>query len=496
MLEFLVENADIKSEDRIAVGVSGGADSMLLLWSLIDLQKKSKFFMKVINVNHHIRGEESDRDSLFVKDFCEKKKIPYEIVDVQAKKTKEQEKLTLEESARKLRYDAFSKVMKKDKLNKLFLAHHKNDQAETILMNILRGAGVLGASGIKQDDVIFRPLLNLKKTEVLKLAKEHGINFVEDATNFDNDTTRNYLRNVVIPEIEKVYPQAVDAIFAFGEKCKEVQNFIKNQLNIDNLVQNSDEILIKQIVFDEDQLLAKEYLKKAFVMLGVFADIEAKHYDLAIKLAGAEVNSYLNFPHELILKKTYLGVKVYKQKTTEKRSEECEFKIGETEFLNGVIVAEFVEPFDVVYGEGAQYVNYNSISTNAIWRIRRLGDMFAKLGAGSKKLNDYFTDKKIDVDIRDSIPVLALQNQILVVAGYDVSDKVKVDSDTDQIVKITFVQKWYFVDILIVSIYTLIIGEHSMFKRGFSIFKIIGFVVLAVVVLFFVFKASVTGSIV
>lgn len=147
MLEFLVENVNLKENDRIAVGVSGGADSMVLLWSLLDLQKKVKFFMKVVNVNHNLRGEESDRDSKFVATFCEKKKIPYEVISVQVKKTKAQEKLTLEESARKLRYDAFLKVMKKDKLNKLFLAHHKNDQAETILMNILRGSGVQGAGG-------------------------------------------------------------------------------------------------------------------------------------------------------------------------------------------------------------------------------------------------------------------------------------------------------------------------------------------------------------
>lgn len=442
MLEFLVENVNLKENDRIAVGVSGGADSMVLLWSLLDLQKKIKFFMKVVNVNHNLRGEESDRDSKFVAAFCEKKKIPYEVISVQVKKTKAQEKLTLEESARKLRYDAFLKVMKKDKLNKLFLAHHKNDQAETILMNILRGSGVQGAGGIRQDGVIFRPLLNLKKSEILKIANEHGIKFVEDSTNAENDATRNYIRNVVLPDLEKVYPNAVDALYAFGEKCKNVQNFIESQLNFDFIEENNNHILVKSAVFHTNKILIKEYLNVAFKKAGVFADIEAKHYELATSLFEADVNTMLDFPHGLILKKTYGGIKIFKDKEDIVCFDEYEFIIGKVEMKGvGVIETKIVEPSEVVYGDGSIYFDQGKLSTNAIWRTRRLGDVFAKLGSGSKKLNDYFTDKKVDSDIRDLIPLLVIQNQVCVVAGLDVSEKVKIDGNTDQIVKVTFRSK-------------------------------------------------------
>lgn len=439
MLEYLVNKSNLSENDKIAVGVSGGADSMVLLWALLDLQKQVKFYLKVVNVNHNIRGEESDRDSEFVKKFCESKKIPYEIVSVEAKKLKTQEKLTLEESARKLRYDAFLKVMKKDKLNKLFLAHHKNDQAETILMNILRGAGVLGAGGIREDGVIFRPLLNLKKSEILKIAKEHGVKFVEDSTNSENDCTRNYLRNVIIPQIEKAYPAAVDAIFAFGEKCKEVQNYVENQINFDLIEEIDDCVLLKSSVFHMNKILTREYLKLAFKKLGVFADIESKHYELAIELSNSDVNSMLNFPHGLVLKKTYSGIKVFKDKAKKQVLQEFEFVIGKLNIDGiGIIETQIVSPSDVIYGEGSLYIDQTKLSTNAIWRTRRLGDVFSKLGTGSKKLNDYFTDKKIDVDVRDLIPVLAIQNQVCVVAGLDVSEKVKIDGNTDQIVKITF----------------------------------------------------------
>lgn len=442
MLEFLVEKSNLKENDRIAVGVSGGADSMVLLWALLDLQKKVKFYLKVININHNIRGAESDRDSLFVEKFCKLKKIPYEIISVDAKNFKSQSKLTLEESARKLRYDAFYKVMKKDKLNKLFLAHHKNDQAETILMNILRGSGVLGAGGIREDGVIFRPLLNFKKSEILKIANEYGVKFVEDSSNKENDCTRNYLRNIVIPELEKVYPAAVDSLFSFGEKCKEMQNFVENHINFDLIDEIDDGVLVKSSVFHMNKILIREYLKLAFKKVGVNSDIETKHYELAIALSDADVNSMLNFPHGLVLKKTYGGVKISKDKAKKQVSSEYEFIVGKLEIENiGVIQTEIVEPSDIVYGEGALFVDFAKVSTKAVWRTRRFGDVFAKLGSGSKKLNDYFTDKKIDTDERDFIPILAVSNQVLVVSGYDISEFAKIDGNTDQIVKITFLKK-------------------------------------------------------
>lgn len=439
MLEYLIDDKIVNKEDRIAVGVSGGADSMLLLWALLDKQKQVGYFLKVININHHIRGKESDNDSKFVEDFCKAKNVPYEIVDVDAKKLQQTQKLTLEESARKLRYGAFFSIMKKEKLNKLFLAHHKNDQAETILMHILRGSGLLGACGIRNDNVIFRPLLSYQKQEILKLCSDHGIKFVVDSTNSQNDATRNYLRNVVFADIEKVYPSAVDAICAFGEKCNEFQTFIENQVNDELIEAHSDYIFIQGSAFENPSFLVREYLRKAFIMLGVYADVEAKHYELAAKLISAEVNKTLDFPHNTQLVRTYGGIKLIKGTRKKTNETEWQFVIGKLSLDNiGTIETKIVSPDDVVYGENALYIDYSKISNNAVWRTRKLGDKFSKFGTGSKKLNDYFTDEKIEADRRDFIPVLASGSQIYVVAGIEVSENVKLDALTDQIVEIKF----------------------------------------------------------
>ncbi len=439
MLEYLIKDEFVCGADRIAVGVSGGADSMVLLWALLDKQKEVGFHLHVVNVNHHLRGKESDADTLFVEDFCKKKKIAYTIVDADVKGLKADKKFTLEESARVARYAAFEKVMKQEKLNKLFLAHHKNDQVETILMHIFRGSGIAGAGGIKNTDQILRPLLEFDKKQILKIATDHGVKFVEDSSNKDNTFARNYVRNEILPNIEKAYPKVVDAIFEFGEKCKEMQNFVQKCINNDNFEENSEYILLKDVVFDEHPVLVQEYIKQAFVRLKIYADIEAKHYDMIAELQKYEVNKSVDLPHQMVAKKTYSGIKFFRKKTTKTPKKEYQFVIGETLFDGyGKIITSIVDASEVIYGENALYVDRAKVSNNAVWRIRKIGDVFSKLGTGSKKLNDYFTDKKIDFEKRDNLPILVVDKQVLLVAEYDVSENAKVDGTTDQIIKIEF----------------------------------------------------------
>lgn len=429
----------IDCDDRIAVGVSGGADSMLLLWLLLEKQKEVNFYLEVIHINHHLRGYESDEDATFVQNFCEKNAVHYKIIDVDVKKIKVKEKRTLEESARLARYDAIYAEMKKEKLTKLFLAHHANDQAETILMHICRGSGVGGACGIKKKGNIYRPLLDTTKKEILQICKENNIKYVVDSSNEDNNFTRNYIRNVVIPELEKVYPDTVKMLCAFGDKCFEVQNFIEQQVNTKLILEQDNFVLVKGEAFEAQNFVVREYLKIAFEKLGIYSDIEAKHYLIIAELNKMPVNSMVDLPHKVTAKKVYAGIKFYKKSTKKLAKNNHSFVIGETPIEGyGYVKVEFIAPSEVNYGGGSLYADYYKISDNAVWRFRELGDMFAKLGSGSKKLNDYFTDKKIEVDLRDEIPILANKNQVLLVAGYDIGETIKISSDTEKIVRISF----------------------------------------------------------
>ena len=200
----------INEGDRIAVGVSGGADSMFLLHLLLKKRKDVDFYMEAIHINHHLRNEESERDCDFVKEFCTKNNIDLKVFDIDVKKLKVEQNKSIEETARIARYDLMYGEMKKNKLARLFLAHHANDQAETILMHIFRGSGLNGAVGIRSNvNKIVRPLLNITKDEIIEFCKNNNIDYVNDSSNSENEYTRNYIRNVVIPNIEVKYPDVV-----------------------------------------------------------------------------------------------------------------------------------------------------------------------------------------------------------------------------------------------------------------------------------------------
>ena len=443
MYEDIISNEMINENDRIAVGVSGGADSMLLLYLLKCKQKKINFYMEAIHINHHLRGSESDNDCKFVTDYCKKNKIDIKVIDIDVKKLKKAEKKSLEETARIARFDAIFDEMKSSKLSKLFLAHHANDQAETILMHIFRGSGIGGAIGIKSNNrQTIRPFLSLTKSQILKYCEELNIKYVTDSSNKDNSFTRNYIRNEIIPQIETVYKDAVGRICAFGERCNEILEFINELINPFLVEKHKHYILIKGDAFNNKNFIVREYIKMAFEKLEVFSDIESKHYMLIANLDKMQVNSMINLPHEIIAKKTYDGVKLYKKSAEKFFETEIPFSIGTINVDGfGKIITEFVNLSDITFGDGSQYLDYYKISNNAVWRFRKIGDNFAKLGSGSKKLNDYFTDKKIDVDIRDSIPVLAYQNCIYLVASYDISEIAKIDSDTDRAIKISIIRE-------------------------------------------------------
>ncbi len=437
MLGELIDDGLICEDDRVAVGVSGGADSMILLCALAEKQKRIPFFLEAVHVNHNLRGKESLDDADFVAKFCKKHKIECVVLSVDVKAKKDDEKLTLEESARNARFEAIFLEMKKNKLNKLFLAHHKNDQAETILMHLFRGSGLSGAVGLRENGVIFRPLLNLKKEEILRLAEDNNIPFVTDSSNSDNRFSRNFVRNVVIPQVQKVYPAVVENLFNFGEICREIEEFVKSQINLKLVDFKSNEVLVYDEALCEPSFIAFEYLKFALEKLGVFSDIEAKHLRLVLNLKNLQVGAEISLPHKIIARKHYFGIKFLRPTKKVKNEAEVPFVLGELKFGSIQIKTEFVLEDAVEYGGACQFLDYLKIPSNAVWRHRKLGDRFAKLGSGSKKLNDYFTDKKIDSTLRDEILLLASGSDILVVLGYDISDKVKLDSNSDKIIKIS-----------------------------------------------------------
>ena len=209
----------IVNGDKIAVALSGGSDSMALLNYMLSLSKKFEITVIALNVEHGIRGESSIRDTEFVKDYCSKHNVELLTYSVDSLKKADQEKLSVEQAARILRYECFFDAINSKKCTKVATAHHLDDNTESVLFNLFRGTGVKGATGIERNfnDKIIRPFLTVKKEDIQDYVIKNNIPYVTDDTNFCCDYTRNALRLKVIPEIKKLFPKMQDGLLRFAE---------------------------------------------------------------------------------------------------------------------------------------------------------------------------------------------------------------------------------------------------------------------------------------
>lgn len=209
---YIEANQLIRPGDGVVVGLSGGPDSVFLLYALHTLQPRMGFTLWAVHVHHGIRGAEADRDEAFSEKLCAKLDIPFQAVHVAAPAYAAQHGLSLEEAARILRYEALEAA--RQQLTQapaawIAVAHHLDDQAETVLHNLVRGAGLRGLAGMEnRRNHVIRPLLSIKREDILKWLKQYDIPYVTDSTNADPHYTRNRIRSTVLPELREINPEA------------------------------------------------------------------------------------------------------------------------------------------------------------------------------------------------------------------------------------------------------------------------------------------------
>lgn len=209
---YIGANQLIRPGDGVVVGLSGGPDSVFLLYALHTLQPRMGFTLRAVHVHHGIRGAEADRDEAFSEKLCAKLDIPFQAVHVAAPAYAAQHGLSLEEAARILRYEALEAA--RQQLTQapaawIAVAHHLDDQAETVLHNLVRGAGLRGLAGMEnRRNHVIRPLLSIKREDILKWLKQNDIPYVTDSTNADPHYTRNRIRSTVLPELREINPEA------------------------------------------------------------------------------------------------------------------------------------------------------------------------------------------------------------------------------------------------------------------------------------------------
>lgn len=411
---------------HLLIALSGGTDSVALTLLLKAAAGECDLKLTAAHLNHMIRGADADADAAFCQELCDRLGIPLitERIDVPAlARTRH---VGLETAARDARHDFLARSRQRCGADYITLAHHMNDQAETVLMHLLRGAGTDGVCGMcRLSGRLYRPLLDVSKEDLVAYLRKKGVAWREDATNQEADTARNELRLNVIPRLESCYPASVRAIARFAAHAQ----------------------------------IERDYL-----------DIETEKYLARCRDEGAYgCRLRLNEkPHEAILRRAIRRI-VGRDLTSAKLDElitMCHLARGKTEIsgelraekaptaiyflpkrcrvfpavtfnpdgltvLEGLCRIEAAQGGEIAKDDPTDETLDAAVLQSALLRTRRDGDRFHPLGApGDRLLSDYLTDKRIDRPLRDTLPLLAVGKRVLWVCGVGIADEAKVKDNT------------------------------------------------------------------
>lgn len=416
---------DMRSR-RLLVALSGGADSVALLVLLARCAEQLSISLQCAHVEHGLRGEESLADAAFCERLCADLNVNIHIVSVNVPAECAKTGSGVETVARRLRHEALENIRNKISADRIVLAHHRNDQAETVLMHLLRGSGIKGACGMPRDDGrLYRPLLAYSRRELEDFLLREGLTWRTDSTNFIADTPRNALRANIFPELEKLYPNAQDALARFGE-CAQVENRFMEKL-AEQFLRTHLERGVYGLRIVHPESADEAILRRAMAM--VFP--ETLDYEKTIRLCNLanHQRGRCDISGAYCAEKTPDALYILDRREGISHSARISLN-GETPFLPlGCLKAQSA-PAVASSDPFCQVLCKNALE-GAVIRTRRNGDRIRPLGCGEKLLSDYLTDKKVDRPLRDFLPLIARENQILWVIGYGISESAKLKSQSD-----------------------------------------------------------------
>ncbi len=420
----------LTTNQTVGVALSGGGDSMALLHYLLKESKLYNFSVIAINVEHGIRGDDSIKDTEFVTNYCKSKGITLLTYSVDCKNYAKENNLSLEQAGRILRYQCFYKAIEENKCDLVATAHHLKDNFESVLFNLFRGTALKGICGIEQnfENKIIRPFLSISKVEIEEYLTENQIPYVVDQTNFCPDYTRNDLRLNVIPEIEKIFPNAQTSAYRFCQIAKQENDYLEDQ-TLKHMTFLPEKVQVQLPI--HPALLSRATIK-ALKHLGVEKDWEKAHVDSVIALSNGQNGNLAHLKNGIIAIKEYDKVVFIKEQA--KTDQIAPFTLGSIDFFDQRLTIANATPTDLTDGF---YCDMDKIPRGSVIRTRRDGDKFTKFGGGTKSLNDYLTDKKVPASIRDTLPLIANGNQILAIFDLAISQNIKVDQTTKTILKLT-----------------------------------------------------------
>jgi len=441
-------------KDSVLVAVSGGPDSVALVHLLNTIAGEYALQLAVAHLNHCLRGRESELDAEFVAALAGDLDLPCYLEKKDVGAIQRCRRLSPEEAARQVRYEFYDAVAAKNGFNKIALGHHADDNAELVLMNLLRGSGPLGLSGIApvRDNKIVRPLIHLKRSEILDYISEKKIGFVTDSSNTDPAFRRNQIRHHLIPELKKSYnPAIVDALNRLGEIMQAEDQWIDDAIEpvfTDCvLCRAPDRIsLALPAVNGLDLAAGRRIIRKAiFSVKQDLRRITFLHVDAVLELAKkGQARSSLNLPGGVRVIKD-AGVLTIKKEDRGSLAGEINYRYtiageGTTpiQAANAAIKLVAIRTDDLPdfkdSGKLRAFFDRDCLRFPLVVRNFRPGDRFSPLGLdGTQKLKKYFSDHKIPARQRKKCPLLLSEDKIIWVAGHRIDNSVKLGPQTRRV---------------------------------------------------------------
>ncbi len=480
----------VSAQDTLLVGVSGGADSVCLLMVLDALRKDMGFSLEVVHVEHGIRGQESLEDAVYVEQLCASMGIECHKVSVDVPAFSWENGMGTEEAARVLRYEAFSKVATELKeqghLVKVALAHHMEDNAETMLFQLVRGSGLTGMCGMQpvrktKDGMIFiRPLLFVQRAEIENYLRSSGVKWRTDSTNQELEYSRNYLRNKVLPELASVNEQAVAHMNKTAWQLQEIHDFFEQEVDkawdkvaevvftpkvelLEKELEDGKVLLDIATLLEYHVALQKKLIYRAVEMVsGSNKDISTIHVEDVLALCGKQSGKEIHLPYGIVARRDFHELCITKSSVAkEEKSIEDVLQVvvsaseleqlsclGEVKKIDLEDDGAFLQIRIFSYeGKSAEipkkpytkWLDYDKIKQGFCIRTRESGDYFISDAMGHrKKLKSYFVEEKIPAPSRKKMWLLAQDSLVLWLVGGRISEHLKVSESTKLIIEIEY----------------------------------------------------------
>ncbi|MFA7533593.1 MAG: tRNA lysidine(34) synthetase TilS [Tissierellaceae bacterium] len=453
VVAVIKEHNLIEEEDNIVIGVSGGPDSMALLFCLLEFRKTTPFNIFIAHVNHGVRGEEARRDQLFVEKTAKDLDLPYYTIDVSMEQYGKEKGITAEEAGRELRYGFFREILKKQGGGKIAVAHNLNDQAETLLMRIMRGTGIDGLRGMffKYQDII-RPILGIKREEIEKYIEENGIETVLDKTNLQPIYSRNKVRIELIPYMEENFkPNIINTLWRMSTIVSTDVDFLEEytKREYNNLVNKGEG---HSIIFNKEGFLNNHRsIQQRLIRNGILelrgslqGTTEVQILKTLDLFLGETTGKEIDLSNGIVARTSYGDLIMEKQLVSSEKDYSYGLAVPSSLIIHNGYKFEtkiLERDFDLTFhGKGnVKYYDYDKVVGKLEVRNRKDGDRFVPFGMkGRKKLKDYFMDEKVPRELRNKIPLIVDNENILWVVGYRTSELYKVTDDTKRILSISY----------------------------------------------------------